>query len=162
MLEWCRISTINRVREDTDETQNLYVAARSQKRVGWMLAVCNTGPLQQTANTHALNKQIKAQPSTTNQSHHQPSPAKESRAEVQPSPAKPSMRARNTKHTRPKTQSIRLAYHFNSFRVGCVHTSCRALPLRLTVCLYLNSCPQPSLHKLVSYNARKRLEEILG
>ena len=161
MLEWCRISYINRVREDIDETQKLYFAACSQ-RVGWMLGVCATGPSQQTANTHALNKQIKAQPSTTNQSHHQPSPAKESRAEVQPSQAKPSMRARNTKHTRQKTQSIRLAYHFNSFRVGCVHTSCRALPLRLTVCLYLNSCPQSFLHIFVSHNARRRLEEILG
>ena len=90
------------------------------------------------------------------------SPAQPRKAEQKFSQAKPSMRASNTKHTRPKTQSIRLAYHFNSFRVGCVHTSCRALPLRLTVCLYLNSCPQSSLHTLISYNARRRLEEILG
>ena len=66
------------------------------------------------------------------------------------------------KHRRPKTQFIRLAYHFNSFRVGCVHTSCRALPLRLTVCLYLNNCPQSFLHTFVSHNARRRLEESLG
>ena len=43
------------------------------------------------------------------------------------------------RHTRPKTQSIRSAYHFRSFRVGCVRTSCRALHLRSTVCLYLRS-----------------------
>ena len=65
------------------------------------------------------------------------SPAQPRKAEQKFSQAKPSMRASNTKHTRPKTQSMRLAYHFNSFRVGCVHTSCRALHLRSTVCLYL-------------------------
>ena len=134
----------------------------SQQRVGWMRGVCNTTRSQQTANACALNEHIKAEPSTTNQSHHQPSPAKESRAEVQPSQAKPSMRASNTKHTRPKTQSIRSVYHFRSFRVGCVRTSCLALHLRSTVRLYLNNCLQPSLHKLVSYNARRRLEEIFG
>ena len=157
MLEWCRISYINRVREDTDETQN-YVLWHAPKKVGRMLGVCSTNAKQQT-HMHSTSRSKR---SSAQQIKAITSPAQPRKAEQKFSQAKPSMRASNTKHTRPKTQSIRLAYHFNSFRVGCVHTSCRALPLRLTVCLYLSSCPQSSLLIFVSYNAGRRLEEILG
>ena len=61
MLEWCRISTINRVREDTDETQNLYVAARSQKRVGWMLARAPYGKQQTHMHSTSRSKHSPAQ-----------------------------------------------------------------------------------------------------
>ena len=96
------------------------------------------GPLAANSK-HTCTQQADQSAAQHNKS--KPSPAQPSQGKQSRSSAKPSMRASNTKHTRPKTQSIRLAYHFNSFRVGCVHTSCRALPLRLTVCLYLNSCP---------------------
>ena len=160
MLEWCRISYINRVREDTDETQNYVLWHAPKKEWGgcWEYAARTPDGKQQT-HMHSTSRSKR---SPAQQIKAITSPAQPRKAEQKFSQAKPSMRASNTKHTRPKTQSIRLAYHFNSFRVGCVHTSCRALPLRLTVCLYLSSCPQSSLHTLVSYNARKRLEEILG
>ena len=60
------------------------------------------------------------------------------------------------KHTRPKTQSIRSAYHFRSFRVGCVRTSCRALHLRSTVCLYLRSPLFTNLFLTVPEEGRKK------
>ena len=160
MLEWCRISYINRVREDTDETQNYILWHAPKKEWGgcWEYAARIPDGKQQT-HMHSTSRSKR---SPAQQIKAITSPAQPRKAEQKFSQAKPSMRASNTKHTRPKTQSIRLAYHFNSFRVGCVHTSCRALPLRLTVCLYLNSCPQSFLHTLVSYSARRRLEEILG
>ena len=139
MLEWCRISYINRVREDTDETQNYVLWHAPKKEWGgcWEHAARTPDGKQQT-HMHSTSRSKR---SPAQQIKAITSPAQPRKAEQKFSQAKPSMRASNTKHTRPKTQSIRLAYHFNSFRVGCVHTSCRALPLRLTVCLYLNSCP---------------------
>ena len=74
MLEWCRISYINRVRRDVNKKQNHILWHTSQQRVGWMRGVCNTTRSQQTANACAFNKHIKAEPSTLNQSHHQPNP----------------------------------------------------------------------------------------
>ena len=50
MLEWCRISYINRVREDTDETQNYVLWHAPKKEWGgcWEYAARTPGGKQQT------------------------------------------------------------------------------------------------------------------
>ena len=109
MLEWCRISYINRVREDTDETQNYVLWHAAKKEWGGCREHAARTP-DGKQQTHICTQQADQSAAQHNKS--KPSPAQPSQPKQTRSSAKTSQVCEQALQNTcgQKSQSIKLAF----------------------------------------------------